>query len=123
MRIALLGLFVLVVSAAFAGAQTPAAAPQPGQQPSSPELKLDTVIVPITPDRRQFGIFTLNPPVTNGQIIGIGVPIGELVVRGVGSLKKAQHRRAQRNASAQVQRERNEFLAQQGGGVNAVIKN
>ena len=115
MRIALLGLFVLVLSAASAGAQSPAATPQPGQHPSSPELKLDTVIVPITPDRRQFGIFTLNPPVANGQIIGVGVPIGELVVRGVGSVKKAQHRRVERKARAQVQRELNEFLAQHGG--------
>jgi hypothetical protein len=114
--------FILFV-AASAGAQSPPLASPTDQQTPPPELKLDTVTVPITPDRRQFGIFTLEPPVTNGQIVGVGVPIGELVGRAVGSVKKAQHRRAERKARVQVQKELQEFLAQQGGGVNAVIKN
>jgi hypothetical protein len=112
MRTTVINLFVMVLSmAALAEAQSPSTGTQPGQQGATPELKLDIPIVPATPERRQFGIFTLEPPQTNGQIVAIGVPIGELAVRAVGSVKRAQHRRAERRARTQVQKELQDFLA------------
>jgi len=94
--------------------QTQPAQQTPAQEPPAPAPKLN-FNVPIQvepPERRQFGIFTLEPPVTNGQIIGIGVPVGALIMQGITSLKDAQHRRSERKAQAQVKRELAEFLAQ-----------
>lgn len=113
-----------VLLTASAGAQSPfsgAPTPAPAQQPPSPTLKLDGIQIPSTPEKRQFGIFTLDPPTTNGQIIGIGVPIGALVVQGITSLKDAQHRRTVRKVRAQVQRELEEFLQQ--NAVSTEIRN
>src|SRR6185503_18735200 len=91
-----------VVSVAHAQSQPPNGQADP--PPSTPQLKLNIPVPLVAPEPRRFGVFTLTPPTTNGQIIGVGVPVGELVVRAVSSVRNAQRRRAQRNARAQVQR-------------------
>src|SRR5262245_33270588 len=105
---------VLVVSAAsVASAQSQPPSDQPDPQPPAPHLKWDIPVPLVTPETRRLGVFTLMPPATNGQIIGVGVPVGALVMGAVTKVRKAQHRRAERAARVQVQRELQDFLNQQ----------
>src|SRR5262245_823931 len=116
MRTMVFGLLVMLPTLAAVHAQTPSTPAPPAPPNEPPKLQLTIPIEPIVPERRQFGVFTLEPPQVSGQIVSVGVPIGALLVRGVSSVKKAQHRRAERKARAQVQRELEEYL-------NSVIKN
>ena len=55
------------------------------------------------PERRTFGIVTLVPTESRGEIIRLSLPIGELATRGVRSIQNAKQRRAERKAREEVQ--------------------
>jgi hypothetical protein len=50
---------------------------------------------------------------TNGEIVKIRIPAGELTMRAARAIAAAQHRRAERRARAEVIRDLQEFQAQQ----------
>ena len=102
--------FVLVVSlAASVEAQQPnslssvervrIALERAQQQP-----RLTTPIFPLwtTPAPKRFGMFTLLPPDRNGELIRVGVPVGDLVARATHAMSGARHRRAERKARERV---------------------
>lgn len=60
----------------------------------------------------RLGILTLLPPQTDGQLIRVGVPIGDLAVRAGHAVSSARHRRAERKSSERVQRALQDFQAQ-----------
>jgi hypothetical protein len=66
----------------------------------------------VAPNPRRLGILTLVPPDTNGEMIKVVVPVGELVSRAAHGVANAQRRRAEQRARENVSRELREFLAQ-----------
>jgi hypothetical protein len=51
------------------------------------------------------------PPQTNGEVIRVGIPVGELVSRAARSISDANHRRAERKADERVRKDLERFLA------------
>ena len=78
------------------------------QQPTltSPTLQPWMAPAPI-----RLGILTLLPPQTDGQLIRVAVPIGDLATRAAHAVSSAQHRRAERKAGERVQRALQDFQA------------
>jgi hypothetical protein len=72
------------------------------EQPTT--LTIPTLQPWTTPAPRRLGILTLIPPQTDGQLIRVGVPIGDLAARAARAVSSARHRRAERKASERVQR-------------------
>jgi hypothetical protein len=58
---------------------------------------------------RQFGIFTLVPPTSRGEIIRISIPIGELVTRAFRGVAAAKQRRQEAAARRRVEAELTAF--------------
>ena len=77
-------------------------------------IVFNTTLPPLvdTPDLKRIGIFTLEPPQANGQIIQIGVPIGALIMQAVNGIATAHHRRVERKAHEEVMRALADFEAQ-----------
>jgi hypothetical protein len=65
----------------------------------------------MAPPSTRIGMLTLVPPDTNGEIVKVVVPIGELVSRAATGVSSARRRRAERSAREQVTRELREFRA------------
>jgi hypothetical protein len=63
----------------------------------------------IGPPSTRIGVLGLVPPDTNGEIVKVVVPIGELVSRAAHGVSSARRRRAERNAREQVTRELREL--------------
>jgi hypothetical protein len=80
---------------------------------SSQKPNLTISILPpwTAPAPTRLGILTLVPPETNGQIVSVGVPVGELVMRAVHTVSAWQHRRAERKAHEEVERAFQDFQA------------
>jgi len=85
-----------------------------GLQRTAPSLVLRTSDPP-QPDIRptRLGVFTLVPPETNGGIVSVRVPVGDLVMRAVRGVTSAQHRRAERAAERRVLADFRAFQARQ----------
>lgn len=49
-------------------------------------------------------ILTFHTPETQGEMVRVGVPVGELVMRAVRAIRAKQHRRAEEKARAEVNR-------------------
>src|SRR5215510_349952 len=75
-------------------------------------------LFPITPPAR-LGVLTLVPPQTNGEIIRVGIPVGELISKATRSISDANHRRAERKADERVRKNLEQFLAATANGRNA----
>jgi hypothetical protein len=75
-------------------------------------------LFPLTPPPR-LGVLTLVPPQMNGEVIRVGIPVGELISRAARSVSDANHRRAARKADERVRRELEQFLAAAATGRNA----
>ena len=93
-----------------------------GQQLSSSALSLERVRLALQSQAEtriapepvgKFGVLTLVPPVTAGEIIRVKVPIGELVSRAGYAIAKARRNRAERAARNEVARSLAEFLSKQ----------
>ena len=102
------------------------AAPAWAQQPESPpslqrvraslqnppiQSKLSTPLW-AEPGPARIGILTLVAPQKRGEIVRVSLPVGDLVTRAVRGVSAAQHRRAERQARAEVQRLMFELEAQ-----------
>jgi hypothetical protein len=67
-------------------------------------------IEPKDPTRSR--ILTIVPP-TDGEVINVSVPVGELVMRAAHAIARAQYRRQERQAHDEVQRALQEFFQAQ----------
>ena len=91
---------------------------------TSPPLSPPRLIIradelfPITPPPR-LGVLTLVPPQTNGEIIRVGIPVGELISKATRSISDANHRRAERKADDRVRKDLEQFIAATANGRNA----
>ena len=118
MRIVAVGCAMVALSLASAGAQQsdpPVSieslwlALQKAQRPS---LSLSSVDPFVPAKITRVGILTLAPPDTNGEIVKVVVPVGELATGFVRTLSSAQHRRAERKAREEVRRAIEDFHTQ-----------
>jgi hypothetical protein len=50
----------------------------------------------------RLGIFTFHTPETQGEMVRVSIPVGELVMRAVRGIRAKQHRRAEEKARAEV---------------------
>jgi hypothetical protein len=75
-----------------------------------PVLKVPPLVSPSTP---RLGIITFLPPDTNGEMVKVNVPVGELVTRATRAVSTARRRRAERKAHKEVLRALEEFEAKQ----------
>jgi len=66
-------------------------------------------LFPLTPPTR-LGMFTMVPPETNGEVVRVSVPIGELVSRAARAISDANHRRAERKADERVRKDLEQFI-------------
>jgi hypothetical protein len=82
---------------------------RPQQQPG---LNVPTLPSWMDPAPRRLGMLTLLPPQTNGGLIRVAVPVGDLAARAARAVSSARHRRAERKASERVQRALQNFQAQ-----------
>jgi hypothetical protein len=119
MRIAIGGSFVLAFSlAASAGAQhsdRPVGVDSLRmalQKPRQPSIVIPAVPPWVAPDTARVGILTFVAPDTNGEMVKIVFPVGELTSRAAHALSTAHRRRVDRKARDEVLRELREFLAQ-----------
>ncbi len=83
------------------------------QAPPQIVLGRETPPVSIGPGVKTFGIFTLATPQSDGEMVRVVVPVGELVMRAVSGVARAQHRRAERKARQEVLRALADFQSQQ----------
>jgi uncharacterized membrane protein YfcA len=81
---------------------------------TQPAIVFNASLPPLvdTPDVKRLGIFTLAPPESNGEIIRISIPIGELAMRAIDGVANARHRRVERKAHEEVMRAVADFKAQ-----------
>jgi hypothetical protein len=59
----------------------------------------------------RFGLFTVVPPRTNGEVVRVSVPVGELIAKAARAVSRANHRRAERNADERVRNDVEKLLA------------
>ena len=118
MRIAAVGCAIVALSVASVGAQQSDSfvsieslrlALQKAQRPS---LSLSPVAPSVPAKITRVGILTLAPPDTNGEIVKVVVPAGELTMGFVRTISSAQHRRAERKAHEVVQHVLEDFHTQ-----------
>ena len=118
MRIAFCGAsFVLMV-----GLASPAGAQQAEPRVSVESLRTGlqkspqpSITIPTMPwiasNPRRLGMLTLVAPDTNGEIVKVRVPIGDLVSRAAHGVSNARRRRAERHAREEVSRALRDFEA------------
>jgi hypothetical protein len=80
--------------------------------PPQPGLTSPTPLVGTAPEIKRFGILTLLPPDTSGEIVSVRVPVGDLATRAARAVAAVQHRRAERRAHEDVVRALQDFQAQ-----------
>jgi hypothetical protein len=110
MRIATASL-MLVVLTAVANAEQADSRPKPSS-PTLPPQKLIIRSEDLFPLTRptHLGMFTLVPPQTNGEVIRLSIPVGELATRAARSISDARRRRAERKVEERIERELDEKL-------------
>jgi hypothetical protein len=69
--------------------------------------------------RPRLGVLTLVPPQMDGEVIRVGIPVGELISRAARSISDANHRRAERRADERVRQDLEQFLAAAANGRKA----
>jgi len=75
----------------------------------SPRL---TIPVWTLPPPRRFGVMSITPPQTRGEVVRMTLPIGDLTMRAARSIENASHQRADRKARTEVQRAIRDFRAE-----------
>jgi hypothetical protein len=106
MRTGLISLIVML-GAASANAQKAeprAIFPKPVFPPPHKLIIRSEALFPLTHPTR-FGMFTLVPPETNGEVIRVTIPVGELASRAARAISDARHRRAVRKVDERIARE------------------
>jgi hypothetical protein len=61
---------------------------------------------------KRLGLLSLGTPKTNGELVSVIVPVGELAARAARAMASAQHRRAEMKAHAEVMRALQHFQQQ-----------
>jgi hypothetical protein len=69
-----------------------------------------------TPPPKRWGIFTLEPPESHGEVVRLSVPIGALIMRPVRAAGRVQRRRAEASARREVAQAIEDFNAAVEGG-------
>jgi len=59
----------------------------------------------------RLGMFTLVPPETNGEVVRVSIPVGELVSKAARTIFDANHRRVDRKADERVRKDFEQFMA------------
>lgn len=109
-----LRVFWLLVLGVFVGKDLWASqSPQPNDRLQLAIQEALRLAAPPNAPPKRFGVFTLSPPETRGEIVRITLPVGELAMRGARAVSNARDRRAERKAREEVQQALKEFLAQQ----------
>ena len=111
-------LIAAVVLVGPAAAQQPAAslsldAIRSGLQRSTPPLIIRGVAPPAEVRRTRLGVLTLIPPDTNGEMVNVAIPVGELTMRAIHAVTSARHRRAEHAAERRVREDLRAFQAKQ----------
>ena len=114
---------VLLVLAAIGVSSARAEQAEPKQNnaalPTPPKLIIRTEdLFPLTRPAR-LGMFTLVPPETNGEVIRVSIPVGELVSTAARAISDANHRRAARKADERVRKDVEQFIAAAANGRRA----
>jgi len=82
-------------------------------QRSAPPLVIRSAVPPPEVHSTRLGVLTLMPPDTNGEIVKVAIPVGELTTRAIRAVARAQHRRAERAAERRVLEDLRAFQATQ----------
>jgi hypothetical protein len=110
MRNGLVGLIV-VLSAICVNAEqadSPAILPKLVLAPPQKLIIRSEDLFPVTHPTR-LGMFTLVPPETNGEVIRVAIPVGELASKAARAISDARHRRAERRIDERIMRELQEL--------------
>jgi hypothetical protein len=98
--IALLG----TVSANAEQADSRAILPKPVLPPPQKLIIRAEDLFPLTPPKR-LGMFTLVPPETNGEVIRVAIPVGDLASRAARAISDTRRRRTERKVDERIARE------------------
>ena len=75
-----------------------------------PSLSLSLPPVPlVAPRTTPLGILTLVPPRSDGEVVRVAIPLGELISRAFDAASDARRRRAEKKAHERVMRALEEF--------------
>jgi hypothetical protein len=83
------------------------------QKPPRHSLVIPPVFSLVPQGNRRLGILTLAAPDTNGEIVKVVVPIGELTTRLARKISSARRQRGERKAREAVERDLRDFQVQQ----------
>jgi hypothetical protein len=75
------------------------------QLPSQPKLIIRSEDLFLLTHPTRLGMFTLVPPETNGEVIRIAIPVGELASKAARAISDARQRRAERKVDERIARE------------------
>jgi hypothetical protein len=106
MRNAVISLIALLgtVSANAEQADSRAILPKPVlPRPQKLIIRAEDLFPPTHPTR--LGMFTLVPPETNGEVIRVAIPIGDLASRAARAISDARQGRAERKVDERIARE------------------
>jgi hypothetical protein len=67
----------------------------------------------VAPNPTRLGFLTLVPPDTNGEMVKVVVPVGDLISRAARGVSSTRRRRAERQIRERVSRELMAIQAQQ----------
>jgi hypothetical protein len=113
----LLGLVGIGVGSARAEQTAPKGITAAFQTPPKLIIRPDDLFPLTRPSR--LGMFTLVPPETNGEVVRVSIPVGELVTRAARAMSDANHRRAERKADERVRKDLERFIAAAANGRDA----
>ena len=115
----------LIVTGILGGAVPSVCAEQAEPKQINPALQTPPRLIirsqdlfPLTRPTR-LGMFTLVSPQTNGEVVRVSIPFGELVSRAAQAVSDANHRRAERKADERVRKDLEQFIAAGSIGRNA----
>lgn len=105
--------FSLAVSAIAQQSDPPVSVERMRVALQQPRLVIRDVPPLVSPSATRLGILTFLSPDTNGEMVKVGVPVGELISRTAHAISTARRRRAERKAHEEVLRALEEFEAKQ----------
>ena len=115
MRTGLATVIVTLLIGAAVSADQDDSRPLNAPLPTQPKLIIRSEeLFPLTRPTR-LGILTLVQPQTNGEVIRVSIPIGELASRAAHAVSEASRRRAERKINQHIARELQEFTSPKPG--------
>jgi hypothetical protein len=113
-RAALIGLIALLGAVGANAEQAdPRSKPIIPVPPTQPKLIIRTEdLFPLTPQR--MGVLTLVQPQTNGEVVRISIPIGELTMKSVRAISDAHRKRIERKVDERIAKELQQITSERG---------